>query len=193
MFQPQGCTYYSPAQQQQQSAPMRRPKAAIPILPPPENQQHQTGRGRGRSTQPQQMNQPGSIQQTEQEVKTNSVEDDQKIISEQFDNMQIEQPTDVQETQKVEDSSVIINTVVENTEKVENIKNIEPEATVNLENTTADQLNDISANDSSKVIINEQDIIPLKSTQVIIEETKNDSNKIESTTTEITAVEETAA
>lgn len=172
---------------------MRRPKAAIPILPPPENQQHQTGRGRGRSTQPQQVNQPGSIQQTEQEVKTNSVEDDQKIISEQFDNMQIEQPTsDVQETQKIEDSSVIMNTVVENTEK-ENIKNIEPEATVNLENTTADQLNDISANDSSKVIINEQDIIPLKTTQVIIEETKNDSNKIESTTTEITAVEETAA
>lgn len=172
---------------------MRRPKAAIPILPPPENQQHQTGRGRGRSTQPQQINQPGSIQQTEQEVKTNSVEDDQKIISEQFDNMQIEQPTDVQETQKVEDTSVIMNTVIENTEKVENIKNIEPEATVNLENTTADQLNDISANDSSKVIINEQDIIPLKSTQVIIEETKNDSNKIESTATEITAVEETAA
>lgn len=170
---------------------MRRPKAAIPILPPPENQQHQTGRGRGRSTQPQQINQPGSIQQTEQEVKTNSVEDDQKIVSEQFDNMQIEQSTDVQETQKIEDSSVM-NTVVENTEK-ENIKNIETEATVNLENTTADQLNDISANDSSKVIINEQDIIPLKTTQVIIEETKNDSNKIESTTTEITAVEETAA
>ncbi|KAL7301591.1 hypothetical protein TKK_0005604 [Trichogramma kaykai] len=42
LYQPQGCTYYSPAQQQQQQqqpVPLRRPKAAIPILPPPENQQ----------------------------------------------------------------------------------------------------------------------------------------------------------
>ncbi|KAH0567013.1 protein CASC3-like isoform X1 [Cotesia glomerata] len=55
LYQPQGCTYYSPAQQPQQVpqiAPLRRPKAAIPILPPPDNnsvQRQQSSRGRGRN------------------------------------------------------------------------------------------------------------------------------------------------
>ncbi|XP_043478384.1 protein CASC3-like isoform X2 [Leptopilina heterotoma] len=54
LFQPQGCTYYSPAQQhqqQQQQQPVRRPTAAIPILPPPDNQQqYQAARNRGKIT-----------------------------------------------------------------------------------------------------------------------------------------------
>lgn len=136
------------------------------------------------------MNQPGNTQQTEQEVKINSVEGDQKIVPEQFENPQVEDVTEVQETQKVEDLSAITDTVVENTEK--DIKHVDTEAPVNLENTTTDQLDDISANDSSKVTINEQDIIPLKSPPAVVEETENDSNIIESTTTESTAVVEEA-
>lgn len=193
LFQPQGCTYYSPAQQQQQqqqSAPMRRPKAAIPILPPPENQ-HQTSRGRGRSTQPQQTNQHGNIQQTEQEVKSNSVEGDQKTVPEQFDNTQIEQAPEIQETEKTDDLSAITNPVVENIEK--DIKNLDIEVPVNLEDTTTDQLDDISANDLSKVTINEEDAIPLKTTEPVIEEPENDSKKIENTTTESTVVGEATA
>ncbi|XP_063990245.1 protein CASC3 isoform X2 [Diachasmimorpha longicaudata] len=69
LFQPQGCTYYNPAQQppqQQQAAPVRRPKAAIPILPPPDsNQYHQGSRGRGRSITQCQQNPTNHIQSVE--------------------------------------------------------------------------------------------------------------------------------
>ncbi|XP_076765950.1 CASC3 exon junction complex subunit isoform X2 [Xylocopa sonorina] len=197
LFQPQGCTYYSPAhqqQQQQQSAPVRRPKAAIPILPPPEQYQ---SRGRGRSTQPQPMIQPGSTQQTEQEVTSNSVEDDQKNIPEQFDNAQTEQQvTEVEEIQKNEDLSATLDSAVENTEKEIKCPDTDTEAPLNSEDTTttADQLVDeTDTNNSSKVTINEQDIIPLKTPQAIIEEIENDSNKIENTTTESAVVEKAAA
>lgn len=171
---------------------MRRPKAAIPILPPPENQ-HQTSRGRGRSTQPQQTNQHGNTQQTEQEVKSNSVEGDQKTVPEQFDNTQIEQEyaPEIQETEKTDDLSAITNPVVENTEK--DIKNLDIEVPVNLEDITTNQLDDISANDLSKVTINEEDAIPLKIAEPVIEEPENDSNKIENTTTESTVVGEATA
>ncbi|XP_017798145.1 PREDICTED: protein CASC3 isoform X2 [Habropoda laboriosa] len=195
LFQPQGCTYYSPAQQQQQqqqSAPMRRPKAAIPILPPPENQQHQTSRGRGRSTQQQQPNQPGGIQQTEQEIKTNSVEEDQKTVPEQFDNTQPEQAMEVQETEKdTEDLNAITNIVVENNEK--DVESPDIDAPVNSEDTTTDQLVEINDNDSSKITIDEENIIPIKTPQTVIEEAENDSNKIENTTPESKVIEEAAA
>ncbi|CAK9830326.1 Protein CASC3 [Anthophora retusa] len=199
LFQPQGCTYYSPAQQQQQqqqSAPMRRPKAAIPILPPPENQQHQTSRGRGRSTQQQPTNQPGGgTQQSEQEIKINSVEEDQKIVPEQFDNTQAEQAEqEVQETEKdTEDLNVTTNTVVESNEKEVESPEIDTPV-VNSEDTATDQLIEINDNDSSKITINEEDIIPMKTPQTVIEEAENDSNKIENAATaESKVIEEAAA
>ncbi|XP_033226650.1 protein CASC3-like isoform X2 [Belonocnema kinseyi] len=69
LFQPQGCTYYSPAQQHQQQQPVRRPKAAIPILPPPDNQQQfQTPRGRGKN-KPQQQHKHNEFQQHYQDVR----------------------------------------------------------------------------------------------------------------------------
>ncbi|XP_068972200.1 protein CASC3 isoform X2 [Bombus flavifrons] len=191
LFQPQGCTYYSPAQQQQQqqqSAPMRRPKAAIPILPPPENQ-HQISRGRGKTTQPQQTNQLGNTQQTEQEVKINSIESDQKTVPEQFDDAEIEQ-TEIQETEKIDGSSAIANPVVENTEK--DVKILDIETPVNLGDITTDQLDDISANDSSKVTMKEENI-SLKAMEPVIEKAENDTNKVENTTTESTVVEEAVA
>lgn len=49
MYQPQGgITYYSAQEQQvaQRAAPLKRPKAAIPIVPPPPSEP----RGRGRNT-----------------------------------------------------------------------------------------------------------------------------------------------
>lgn len=168
---------------------MRRPKAAIPILPPPENQ-HQTSRGRGKTTQPQQTNQLGNTQQTEQEVKINSIESDQKTVPEQFDNTEIEQ-AEIQETEKIDGSSAIANPVVENTEK--DIKILDIGTPVNLGDTATDQLDDISANDSSKVTIKEENIISLKAMEPVIEKAENDSNKVENTTTESTVVEEAVA
>ncbi|XP_015430720.1 PREDICTED: protein CASC3 isoform X2 [Dufourea novaeangliae] len=195
LFQPQGCTYYSPAQQQQQAAPMRRPKAAIPILPPPDNQQHQTGgKGRGRSTPQQLSNQFGNMQQTEEEIKLNSMEDEQKTALEQFDDTEIDQTFLGQETQKDEDLSVITSTVNENEEK--DVKNVEKETAVVSEivATEPDVEIIISANDTSKVIIIEdENIIPNKSPLTIVEETENDLNTIESSTTESKIVEEAAA
>lgn len=167
---------------------MRRPKAAIPILPPPENQ-HQTSRGRGKTTQPQQTNQLGNTQQTEQEVKINSIESDQKTVPEQFDDAEIEQ-TEIQETEKIDGSSAIANPVVENTEK--DVKILDIETPVNLGDTTTDQLDDISANDSSKVTMKEENI-SLKAMEPVIEKAENDSNKVENTTTESTVVEEAVA
>ncbi|XP_076174148.1 CASC3 exon junction complex subunit isoform X2 [Ptiloglossa arizonensis] len=191
LFQPQGCTYYSPAQQQQQSAPMRRPKAAIPILPPPDNQ-HQSSRGRGRSTQQQQTNQPGNMQQSEQEVKDNLMEDEQKTVPEQFDSTPIEQITvQVQETQEIEDLSAIANVVVEDEGK--DVKDVDTETTVDSQVVTADPINEISDSDLTKVAIDEQDVIPLKSLQTVVEKTENDSSIIETTTSESTVVEEAAA
>lgn len=168
---------------------MRRPKAAIPILPPPENQ-HQTSRGRGKTTQPQQTNQLGNTQQTEQEVKINSIESDQKTVPGQFDNTEIEQ-AEIQETEKIDGSSAIANPVVENTEK--DIKILDIGTPLNLGDTTANQLDDISANDSSKVTMKEENIISLKAMEPVIEKAENDSNKVENTTTESTVVEEAVA
>lgn len=170
---------------------MRRPKAAIPILPPPENQQHQTSRGRGRSTQPQQNNQVGNIQQTEHEIKTDLEESDQKIVSEQFDNIQTEQITEVEEAPKNDDLSAITDTMVENKEK--DVPDVDIDIPVGSEGVTTDQVDGISDHDSLKVTIDDQNIIPLKSSEAVVEETENDSNKIETTASESKVVEEAAA
>ncbi|XP_031845556.1 CASC3 exon junction complex subunit isoform X2 [Nomia melanderi] len=196
LFQPQGCTYYSPAQQQQQqqqSAPMRRPKAAIPILPPPDNQQHQSTKGRGRSIQSQPTSQPGGIQQTEQEAKTNSVEDEQKTVSEQFDNTQIEQAaTPVQEPEKTGDLSAIVETVVENEEKNDVKDDVKDDVkeVVDTDTPVASELvatdsavETISASDTSKVTVDDENIIPV-TPPTVIEKSEIDPVTIESSTAE---------
>ncbi|XP_034947916.1 protein CASC3 isoform X2 [Chelonus insularis] len=107
LYQPQGCTYYSPAQQPQQppqNAPPRRPKAAIPILPPPDNsgevKRHQSSRGRGRTvSQTIQNTTPGSVPPTgESEVRIDAPESTVKNSTETFDNMPVELTDEVQET-----------------------------------------------------------------------------------------------
>lgn len=191
LFQPQGCTYYSPAQQQQQSAPLRRPKAAIPILPPPENQ-HQTGKGRGRSTQ-QQASQPGNVLQTEHDVKASLMEDDQKILLEQFDDALGEEFTEVQdiEQDQAEDTNVITSNVVDDEGK--ETENLDIGIPVDSQVITTDRPDEISVDVTLKVAIDDENIIPLKPSQEIVENIENDSNKIEAATTESTVVEEAAA
>ncbi|XP_076655665.1 CASC3 exon junction complex subunit isoform X1 [Halictus rubicundus] len=190
LFQPQGCTYYSPAQQQQQqqqSAPMRRPKAAIPILPPPDNQQQQGSKGRGRSTQPQQFNQLGNAQQIEQEIKGSMVEVEQQAISEQFENVQVEQSSTIQEMQKGGDLSAIADSMVE-----EDTKSVEIDAPVVQELVTTEPIVEIiNANDSSKIALEDENIVHIKTT--VIEKTENDPIVIESSTTDSKVVEEAAA
>lgn len=75
MYQPQGgITYYSPQDQQltQRAVPLKRPKAAIPIVPPPPHEP----RGRGRYNINENTN-PGddSVSNSLQETNSHNFED----------------------------------------------------------------------------------------------------------------------
>ncbi|XP_011309696.1 protein CASC3 isoform X2 [Fopius arisanus] len=128
LFQPQGCTYYNPAQQppqQQQAAPVRRPKAAIPILPPPDNSQHHQGsRGRGRSISQTSQNPTGHAQSFE-EVRMESTEINSKFSPETFENSQLEGPESSPDhvlQSESKDSPVVVEgeaKVLEDTGKIE--------------------------------------------------------------------------
>lgn len=139
------------------------------------------------------MNQPGSIQQNEQEAKTNSEEDEQKTVSEQFDNTQIEPAaTPVPETEKTGDLSAIIDTVIENEEK-DDVKEVDTDTPVASELVTTDSAVEmISDNDSIKVTVDDENIIPITS-PTVNEKSENDSVMIESSTTESKVVEEATA
>ncbi|EFN76144.1 protein CASC3 isoform X2 [Harpegnathos saltator] len=217
LFQPQGCTYYSPAQQQQQqaqTAPIRRPKAAIPILPPPDNQQ--SGRGRGRSTQQyQQSNQLGNMQQPEQqEVKINAVAgSDEKSVPGQFDSVQVEQsstPKD-QESQKIQASSDTVRTVNID-ESVDRNTNVDTHIMLDASSIKKDNVNDsVSVKELLETTCIEKDtVLPNQATLAITAitttaaatattitttatETEHELNNIESAITENTIVEKAAA
>ncbi|XP_032665459.1 protein CASC3-like isoform X2 [Odontomachus brunneus] len=202
LFQPQGCTYYSPAQQQQQqaqTAPMRRPKAAIPILPPPDNQQ--SSRGRGRSTQQyQQNNQPGNTQQTEQEVKINTVAgSDDKPVPGQFDSVQIEQsntPKD-QESQKIQASLDAVRTVNID-EIVDKNINVDTHIMLDASSVKKDNLDDsVSVKTLLETTSNEKDAVShnpaILATTTTTTETEHELSNIESAITENTIVEKAAA
>ncbi|XP_011639579.1 protein CASC3 isoform X1 [Pogonomyrmex barbatus] len=192
LFQPQGCTYYSPAQQQQQQqqvVPPRRPKAAIPILPPPDNQQ--SGRGRGRSTQQYQNNQSiGNAQQTEQEVKSgNAVESDEKSVPGQFDSAQVEQSN--QEFQKNQAPDVV-RTVNDMDEKVETVSNIDTHIKIDAPPIKKDNLDDsISVKELLEATSNEKNTVSHSSTTLASVETE--LGNIESAIPENTIVEKAAA
>lgn len=83
MYQPQGgITYYSAQEQQvaQRAAPLRRPKAAIPIVPPPPSEP----RGRGRGTQqPEPSPNSGTETTSEQTYEINKEFEDAAIAVEQ--------------------------------------------------------------------------------------------------------------
>ncbi|XP_072760753.1 uncharacterized protein Btz isoform X2 [Anoplolepis gracilipes] len=198
LFQPQGCTYYSPAQQQQQQqqvAPMRRPKAAIPILPPPDNQQ--SGRGRGRSTQQYQNNQSGSnMQQIEQqEVKSGStVESDEKPMPGQFDSVQVEQQsyTSDQESQKNQVSDMV-RTVNDADEKIEINTDIDTRIIVDTL-VQKDNLEDsVSVKELLETTSNEKNTVADSPTMLAVVETERELSNIESAISESTIVEKAAA
>lgn len=170
---------------------MRRPKAAIPILPPPDNQ-YQPGRGRGRSTQQQQQtNQPGCLLHIEQEAKPICMEGSQNNVPETFDNTQIEQTTDIQEEQSNNVLSTVTNTAVDDTDK--DIQSLDINVPESSPDTNKEELDKIDLDDSLKVTINEQDIISIKTPETVIEKTEIDSNKTEAIVTESFGVEEAAA
>lgn len=188
LFQPQGCTYYSPAQQQQQAAPLRRPKAAIPILPPPDNQQ--SSRGRGRSTQ--QYQSGGNTQQTEQEIKTNAVESDEKPVPGQFDSAQVEQSsTSNQESQKNE-APDIIRTVNDMNDDVETITIADTHIHIDASPVKKDNLDDsVSVKELLEVTSNEKNTVSHSPTTLASVETE--LGNIESAIPESTIVEKAAA
>ncbi|XP_012526151.1 protein CASC3 isoform X3 [Monomorium pharaonis] len=198
LFQPQGCTYYSPAQQQQQqqqTAPLRRPKAAIPILPPPDNQQ---SRGRGRTTQQYQQNNQsggGNIQQIEQEVKSsNMVESDEKPVPGQFDSAQVEHPSpipSIQESQKNQAPDVV-RTVNDVDEKIESITNVDTPMKIDASPIKKDNLDDsVSVKELLEATSNEKNTVSHSPTTLASVETE--LGNIESTISENTIVEEAAA
>lgn len=168
---------------------MRRPKAAIPILPPPENQ-HQSSRGRGRITQQQQASLAGGTLHTDMEVKANLLEGDEKPVPGQFDNTQDEQIGQLEETEEIDEPSVVTDIVVDDEKHV---KNIEIDAPLDSQVVGTEQTEEISANDTSKLAIDDEIIIPLKSPHTLVEKTEIDLEKIEIAAAESTVVEEAAA
>lgn len=180
---------------------MRRPKAAIPILPPPDNQQ--SSRGRGRSTQQyQQINQPGNMQQTEQEVKTNAVaESDDKHVPGQFDNssVQVEQsntPKD-QESQKIQASLDAVRTVNVD-ESVDENTNVDTRIMLDTSAVKKDNVDDsVSVKELLETTSNEKDAVSYNSatlaTITTTTETEHEISNIESAIAENTIVEKAAA
>lgn len=174
---------------------MRRPKAAIPILPPPDNQQ--SGRGRGRSTQQYQNNQSSNnTQQIEQqEVKSdNAVESDDKPMPGQFDSAQIEQTYTLdQEPQKSQVSDMVRTVVNDADEKIEINTNVDTHIIVdalvqkdNLED------NSVSVKELLETTSNEKNTIADSPTTLTVE-TERELGNIESTIPESTIVEKAAA
>lgn len=176
---------------------MRRPKAAIPILPPPDNQQ--SSRGRGRSVQQyQQSNQLGNMQQTEQEVKSNAVAgSDEKPVSGQFDNVQIEEsslPKD-QESQKNQASLDTVRTVNID-ESVDKNTNVDTHIMLEASSIKNDNVDDsVSVKELLESTSNEKDAVSHNSTASAITttETEHELSNIESAIAENTIVEKAAA
>lgn len=172
---------------------MRRPKAAIPILPPPDNQQ--SGRGRGRSTQQYQNNQSSNTQQIEQqEVKSdNAVESDDKPMPGQFDSAQIEQSyTPDQESQKNQVSDMV-RTVNDADEKIEINTNVDNHIIVDAL-VQKDNLEDsVSVQELLETTSNEKNTIVDSPTTLTVVETERELGNIESTIPESTIVEKAAA
>lgn len=172
---------------------MRRPKAAIPILPPPDNQQ--SSRGRGRSTQQYQNNQSNNTQQIEQqEVKSgNAVESDEKPMPGQFDSAQIEQSyTPDQEPQKNQVSDMV-RTVNDADEKIEINTNVDNRITVDAL-VQKDNLEDsVSVKELLETTSNENNTIADSPTTLTVVETERELGNIESTIPESTIVEKAAA
>lgn len=178
---------------------MRRPKAAIPILPPPDNQQ--SGRGRGRSTQQyQQNNQLGNMQQIEQEIKTNAVAgSDDKPVPGQFDCVQIEQsntPKD-QESQKIQASLDTVRTVNVDEVVVDKNTNIDTHIMLDASSVKKDNVDDsVSVKTLLETTSNEKDAVsynPAILATTTTTETEHELSNIESAIAENTIVEKAAA
>lgn len=122
----------------QQIAPLRRPKAAIPILPPPDNsiQRHQNSRGRGRNTSQTLCNNapggqliPGEQQQFQQIDTQQCVPIESLVVNssnDAFDNSpveQIEKNSEITVTQMSSDEKNIVddNTSVDSAAINENV------------------------------------------------------------------------
>ncbi|XP_015524060.2 protein CASC3 isoform X1 [Neodiprion lecontei] len=207
LFQPQGCTYYSPAQQQQHAVPMRRPKAAIPILPPPDNQQHMTSRGRGRTIQQQIISVPvGGVQRTNTESKNNMVEGDGKFVQAQFAGVQIEKQVlidqfAVNETTEVrensvdnEDKDVISNSEITNISETSKELKVSLDVVVMTEQRQDNEQETEQLQQQEQHVLESDDVITTKTAeQVIINTTEPELPKIENKVMESPAVEEAAA
>ncbi|XP_012253652.2 protein CASC3 isoform X1 [Athalia rosae] len=192
LFQPQGCTYYSPAQQQQHAVPIRRPKAAIPILPPPENQQHMSNRGRGRTQQPQSLPMPGGMQRPPHaEGKNVVIDDDGKFPQGQFPNVQQEKQVIVDQFVANEHDEAAI-TYVNNGDS--NTTNSENE--VNSENSQELKISldvVVLKDQPQRVVEIDDNVVPEKKLDQIIVNNEPELPKIENAVHESPAVEEAAA
>jgi len=174
---------------------MRRPKAAIPILPPPDNQQ--SGRGRGRSTQQyQHNNQPvGNVQQTEQQEIKNAVESDEKVVSGQFDSAEIESSSVPKQEYEKDQPTDMIATTDDTNKSVEESINVEMQTKID---TLSDKTDNVDNSNNAKELLeitsNEKDSVSHNPTTTLAAiETERELDNIESAisenTTTLTAVE----
>lgn len=181
---------------------MRRPKAAIPILPPPDNQQ--SARGRGRSAQQyQHNNQPGvNVQQSEPQEPKNMVESDEKSVPGQFDSAQIELLSSVPSQEYPKNQAIVVDavvTAVDDTNKsAERIVDVETRAKVDALPPAVQD--DVDSSNSVKELLeitsNENNAVSRSSpttTPATAAESEHELGNIESAISESTIVEKAAA
>lgn len=172
---------------------MRRPKAAIPILPPPDILQN--SRGRGRTTQQYQNNQPA--QQIEQETKNNIVAgSDEKPVPGQFDSVEIEQSSILnnQEFQNSQPSNTVRTVNVD--ESIDQSIDVDANTTVDILSVKKDNVDEsISVKELLETTSSEKNTITQNPTTLATTttETECELNNIESTIVESTIVEKAAA
>ena len=184
LYQPQGCTYYSPAQQQQQQqqqpVPLRRPKAAIPILPPPDNLQNQNIRQRSRSgqhTQSQDQQQQQQIQQQQQQqeqlVQQQLQQHQQQLIQEQQQELEKQQQQQQQRQQQQQQEQQPQQQEQKQQQQQQQTESNSEQAVIkSVEVTTAEIISKVEpvVNDSAIPSINTKDNLDEKLKSVTIEE-----------------------
>lgn len=159
LYQPQGCTYYSPAQQQQQQQqqpiPLRRPKAAIPILPPPENQ---NSRGRNRQSQQDQHQHEQMIQQQQQQeqmVQQQLQQHQQQLIQQQQQELQQQEKEKLKQHQQQEKHEVKLpgsDSRTESDEKTTYDSRSSKSVVINTECNLEEKLKNVTLNEQSEKV-----------------------------------------
>lgn len=133
--------------------------------------------------------QPGNVQL---EGKNDFVEGDQKIVPEQFDNVQYEHVTDVQQVQKDESLDMVTVSAGVEDKRIADLSEYE-KITELPEDVTANTANSEVVTNDSVPISNNKETVLLEPTNMTVTKVESELTKVESVVLESPAIEEAAA